>query len=186
MRIGHLSYRGQTPGDNWIPGGLGCRPSKCPASTPLQVLGVIFWTIPLIVHLDTILHCWPRPAWSFSSPQRQQQCVLGLHQSHFMSSRIACINGSGNAWALLGGGRPPRKQFQGPSQLSSHTKQGIMPIKLHIRRYHGYQFTYQRVFKQSLQILHLGYLARLYYHIWLKRCHWLSKQFRVSVSIRLC
>ena len=73
-----------------------------------------------------------------------------------------------------------------PSQLSSHTKQGIMPIKLHIRRYHGYQFTYQRVFKQSLQILHLGYLARLYYHIWLKRCHWLSKQFRVSVSIRLC
>ena len=82
------------------------------------------------------------------------------------------------------------------SPSSETISRAIIAIKSHKTRYHAYQVTYQkvswlsisyqRVFKQSLQILHLGYLARLYYHIWLKRCHWLSKQFRVSVSIRLC
>ena len=113
-------------------------------------------------------------------------CLLRLHASMVPEMLEPC-------WeevALLGNNFKGHHCYQvthnKPSQLSSHTKQGIMPIKLHIRRYHGYQFTYQRVFKQSLQILHLGYLARLYYHIWLKRCHWLSKQFRVFVYIKIC
>ena len=80
------------------------------------------------------------------------------------------------------------------SPSSETISRAIIAIKSHITSHHcyqvtqnnGFKVTYQQVFKQSLQILHQGYLARLYYHIWLKRCHWLSKQFRVFVYIKIC
>ena len=80
------------------------------------------------------------------------------------------------------------------SPSSETISRAITAIKSHITSHHcyqvtqnnGFKVTYQQVFKQSLQILHQGYLARLYYHIWLKRCHWLSKQFRVFVYIKIC
>ena len=139
MRIGHLSYRGQTSSawrgylDTWRAWSHG--PSKYPASPPLRVLGVIFWTIPLIALLTP-------------------PClVLLISTKAIVSSQVASIpfhvfSDCMHQWfrkCLSPAGR------RSPS--SETISRAITAIKSHITSHHCYQVTHNKVSWLSSYIL---------------------------------